>query len=61
MTAWRALRKQVLEELEPQFEAEGNTFTWENRMGDGRGISRAAQEGLQARYLYRVRLGDAPG
>jgi ubiquinone/menaquinone biosynthesis C-methylase UbiE len=55
------LRQEVLTELKPDFEAEGNTFIWENRMGDARGISQAAQEGLQARYLYRVRLNDAPG
>jgi SAM-dependent methyltransferase len=45
-------RKRVLEELKPQFEAEGLRFIYENRMGDAMGVSQAVEEGLHARYLY---------
>ena len=48
------LRKEVLIELEPQFEAEGTRFIYENRMGDANGISQAIEEGLHARYLYHI-------
>ncbi len=48
-------RKEVLAELKPQFEAEGLMFIYENRMGDAQGITRAIDEGLHARYLYRAR------
>jgi cyclopropane fatty-acyl-phospholipid synthase-like methyltransferase len=48
------LRRQVLTELRPQFEAEGNLFIYENRMGDAKGISQAIEDGLHARYLYHV-------
>lgn len=44
-------RKQVLSALRPQFEAEGITFIWENRMGDAHGVSQAVEEGLHRRYL----------
>jgi cyclopropane fatty-acyl-phospholipid synthase-like methyltransferase len=47
-------RKAVLAELKPQFEAEGNLFIYENRMGDAEGISQAIEEGLHARYLYQA-------
>jgi cyclopropane fatty-acyl-phospholipid synthase-like methyltransferase len=47
-------RKAVLEELKPQFEAEGALFIYENRHGDAEGISRAIADGLQARYFYQV-------
>lgn len=47
-------RKTVLAELKPQFEAEGNLFIYENRMGDAEGISQAIAEGLHVRYLYQV-------
>jgi cyclopropane fatty-acyl-phospholipid synthase-like methyltransferase len=47
-------RKAVLAELKPQFEAEGNLFIYENRMGDACGISQAIAEGLHARYLYQA-------
>jgi len=49
-------RKEILPELKPQFEAEGLMFIYENRMGDAAGVSQAVEEGLHARYLYRVRL-----
>ena len=45
-------RKQVLEELKPMFEAEGNLFIYENRLGDAEGIRQAIEAGLHARYLY---------
>lgn len=45
-------RMEVLTELRPQFEAEGNLFIYENRMGDAEGISQAVEMKLQRRYLY---------
>ena len=48
------LRKRVLEELQPRFEAEGLTFIYENRLWDANGISQAITEGLHRRYLYRA-------
>jgi SAM-dependent methyltransferase len=50
------LRKQVLSELRPRFEAENLMFIYENRMGDATGMSQAFEEGLLGRYLYHVRL-----
>lgn len=52
-------RKEVLGELEPWFEAEGNHFIYENRNGDAEGISQAIEAGLHARYLYLANE-DAP-
>lgn len=46
------LRKQVLTEMQPQFEAEEVLFIHENRMGDACGISDAIERGLHRRYLY---------
>ncbi len=46
------LRKQILAELEAQFDAEGMRFIYENRMGDAKGIAQAIEERLHARYLY---------
>lgn len=48
----------VLTELEPQFEAEGARFIYDNRMGDAKGFSQAIEAGLHARYLYHVQLAD---
>ncbi len=45
-------RVEVLTELKPRFEEEGILFIYENRMGDGRGVSQAVEEGLHKRYLY---------
>ncbi len=45
-------RKDVLDELRPQFEAEDLLFIWENRCGDAHGVRQAIEEGLHARYLY---------
>ncbi len=44
-------RRQILEELEPQFRAEGLDFVYENRMGEARGIARGCDLGLHRRYL----------
>jgi SAM-dependent methyltransferase len=49
------LRKQVLADLKPQFEAEDIMFIYENRMGDADGVSQAVEMGLQRRYLYIAR------
>jgi cyclopropane fatty-acyl-phospholipid synthase-like methyltransferase len=45
-------RKAILLELTPYFEAEGNLFIFENRLGDAEGVRQAIEEGLHARYLY---------
>jgi cyclopropane fatty-acyl-phospholipid synthase-like methyltransferase len=50
------LRKEVLLELKPQFEAEGILFIYENRLGDAKGVAQAVEEGLHARYLYHIQL-----
>jgi cyclopropane fatty-acyl-phospholipid synthase-like methyltransferase len=47
-------RKECLLELKPQFEAEGNMFIYENRLGDANGVVQAVEQGLHARYLYQV-------
>jgi cyclopropane fatty-acyl-phospholipid synthase-like methyltransferase len=52
-------RKAILEELKPQFESEGIMFIYENRHGDAEGVSRAIEDGLHARYFYRVQLEEA--
>lgn len=46
------LRRQVLTDLRPRFEAENLMFVYENRMGDAEGVSAAVEAGLQRRYLY---------
>jgi cyclopropane fatty-acyl-phospholipid synthase-like methyltransferase len=48
------LAQQVLEELKPAFEAEGNLFLYENRLGEAHGIMAAVEAGAHARYLYHV-------
>ena len=54
-----ALRRlEVLSELRPQFEAEGNLFIYENRMGDADGISQAIEMRLQRRYLYLAKMDE---
>ena len=45
-------RQEVLADLRNQFEAEGNLFIYENRLGDANGIRQACEDGLQRRYLY---------
>jgi ubiquinone/menaquinone biosynthesis C-methylase UbiE len=53
------LRRQVLADLRPFFEAEDLLFVYENRMGDANGVSAAIEEGLQRRYLYLAWRDDA--
>jgi len=53
------LRRQVITELRPRFEAEGLMFIYENRIGDAQGISQSIEEGLHRRYLYHVRVDNA--
>jgi ubiquinone/menaquinone biosynthesis C-methylase UbiE len=45
-------RQQTLADLRDGFEAEGNLFIYENRLGDANGIRQACEDGLQRRYLY---------
>ena len=49
-------RKAVLLEMQPQFEAEGIQFIYENRLGDAMGVAQAIEAGLHARYFYHVCL-----
>ena len=51
-------REEVLAACKAQFEAEGTTFIYDNRMGDARGIRQAIEEGLHVRYLYHATKGD---
>lgn len=44
-------RRQILEELEPRFRAEGLDLIYENRMDEARGIARGCDLGLHRRYL----------
>lgn len=44
-------RRQILEELESHFRAEGLDFVYENRMGEAQGIARGCDLGLHRRYL----------
>ncbi len=47
-------RVQVLPELKSRFEAEDIMFIYDNRWGDGNGVKKAIELGLQKRYLYHV-------
>jgi SAM-dependent methyltransferase len=47
-------RRRLLEELEPQFRAEGLDFVYENRMGEAQGIATGCDLGLRRRYLVCV-------
>ena len=52
-----AQRKQeILEKLEPEFQAEGNRFLYENRLGEPLGVLDAIASGMHVRYLYRVQV-----
>jgi ubiquinone/menaquinone biosynthesis C-methylase UbiE len=53
-------RQQALADLRDQFEAEGNAFIYENRLGDANGIRQACEDGLQRRYLYIATAPSAP-
>lgn len=46
------LKRTVLLDLQPQFAAEGNTFLYDNRMGEAEGVIAAIAAGAHARYLY---------
>jgi len=46
------LRRQVLEELRPRFEAEAIRFIYDNRMGECAGILQGCDLGLHRRALY---------
>ncbi len=48
-------KKYILEQLEPEFEAEGYRFLYENRLGEALGVMAAVECGLHARYLYHIR------
>jgi cyclopropane fatty-acyl-phospholipid synthase-like methyltransferase len=48
------LKKQVAEELESDFEAEGNLFLFANRHAEAEGVMRAIEANAHARYLYHV-------
>jgi SAM-dependent methyltransferase len=52
MLAHLRRRGPVLEELRPQFEAEGNLFLYESHLGEANGIERAYVNGAGRRYLY---------
>jgi ubiquinone/menaquinone biosynthesis C-methylase UbiE len=48
------LKKQVIEELRSDLEAEGNLFLYENRHAEAEGVMAAIEAGAHTRYLYRV-------
>jgi hypothetical protein len=49
-------KREILERLKAKFEAEGNSFLYENRMGEALGVISAVESGMHARYKYRVRV-----
>lgn len=49
-------KKGILEELKADFEAEGNLFLYENRIGETLGVLDAVESAMHARYLYHVRI-----
>ena len=44
-------RRRILEELGPQFRAEGLEFVYQSRLGEAQGIARGCELGLHRRYL----------
>ena len=50
------LKRAVLLELRPQFEAEDTMFLYDNRMGEAEGVLAAIDAGAHARYLYLISL-----
>jgi ubiquinone/menaquinone biosynthesis C-methylase UbiE len=52
MLAHLRRRRPILEELKPQFEAEGNAFLYESHLGESLGIERAYTHEAGKRYLY---------
>ncbi len=49
-------KKEALERLKPEFEAEGNQFLYGNRIGETLGVMAACECAMHARYLYHVKL-----
>ena len=49
-------KREILEKLKPEFQAEGNLFLYENRMGEALGVLDAVESGMHARYLYCVQV-----
>jgi hypothetical protein len=52
MMAHLRRRRPVLEELRPQFEAEGNRFLYDSHLGEANGIEWAYTHDAGKRYLY---------
>ena len=52
MLAHLRRRRPVLDELKPQFVAEGNIFLYESHLGESLGIERAYINDAGKRYLY---------
>lgn len=50
------LKRAVLLELRPQFEAEDTMFLYDNRMGEAEGVIAAIEAGAHARYLYTAEV-----
>ncbi len=50
------LKRSVLLELRPLFEAEDTLFLYDNRLGEAEGVMTAIEAGAHARYLYGVKL-----
>lgn len=47
---------EILDSLHDEFQAEGNLFLYENRMGETSGVLAAHKAGMYARYLYLVTI-----
>lgn len=47
-------KQEILAKLKTEFEAEGNQFLYEDRVGEALGVAEAVAIGMHARYLYRV-------
>ncbi|MGB8645206.1 MAG: methyltransferase domain-containing protein [Anaerolineae bacterium] len=49
-------KKEILARLQREFEAEGDLFLYENRIGEALGVLDAVEAGLHARYLYHIQI-----
>ena len=49
-------KKQILEKLCVEFQAECNSFLYDNRIGETLGVLDAIESGMHARYLYVVQV-----
>jgi hypothetical protein len=47
-------KKEILEKLKAEFQAEGNEFLYDNRIGETLGVLDAIESKMHARYLYCV-------